>query len=601
MQARFILGPAGSGKTFRCLGEIRDALAADPDGPTLLLIAPKQTTYQLERQLLADPSVMGYTRLRILSFERLAFFIFEQLQKPIPRMLDEEGRIMVLRGLLTKKRDELKLFRASARLTGFAQHLSMALRELQRQQLTPESLQELAEKARAAEGLRLKLQDLSTLLGDYQAWLQAHGLQDSARLLDFATTTWRARHPPLTFGGLWVDGFTELSPQELDFLAEITTMAAGAAITFCLDQVPTERVSWLSNWAVVRQMYHQCHDRLASLPNCRINTELLPRNINESRFAHNPVLRYLEAHWAAPKPFIEPRKNQSLLNATLRVAACANPEMEAILAAREILRFVRSGGRYREVTLLARRLEGYHTPLVNIFTRYEIPFFLDRRESVSRHPLAQLTRNALRTVAYSWAHDDWFAALKTGLVSAADADIDQVENEALARGWQGTMWLKPLAIIDQPDLTEWVEDLRLKIVPPFKNLAMRMAQQNSQPNGTRLAAAMREFWQALKVDEILDKWSAEETDPRPIHLTVWEQMHTWLDNVELAFPTETLPLREWLPILEAGLAGVTRGGLSSPPDPAIIFSVQPSRETTISHPLVIYDELREISTPPQGD
>jgi len=38
----------------RCLGEIRDALAADPDGPTLLLIAPKQTTYQLERQLLTD-------------------------------------------------------------------------------------------------------------------------------------------------------------------------------------------------------------------------------------------------------------------------------------------------------------------------------------------------------------------------------------------------------------------------------------------------------------------------------------------------------------------------------------------------------------------
>jgi len=79
---------------------------------------------------------MGYTRLRILSFERLAFFIFEQLQKPIPRMLDDEGRIMVLRGLLAKKRDDLELFRASARLTGFAQHLSMALRELQRQQLT---------------------------------------------------------------------------------------------------------------------------------------------------------------------------------------------------------------------------------------------------------------------------------------------------------------------------------------------------------------------------------------------------------------------------------------------------------------------------------
>src|SRR5260221_9247509 len=127
--------------------------------------------------------------------------------------------------------------------------------------------------------------------------------------------------------------------------------------------------------------------------------------------------------------------------------------MEATLAAREILRFVRSGGRYREVTVLTRRLEGYHTPLVNIFTRYEIPFFLDRRESVSHHPLAELTRSALRTAAYSWAHDDWFAALKTGLVPAANWDIDRLENEALARCWKGNICLQPLSSLGQSGLT----------------------------------------------------------------------------------------------------------------------------------------------------
>ena len=77
VQVRFLLGPAGSGKTFRCLTEARQALAASPEGAPLLLLAPKQTTYQLERQLLAYPSLSGYARLHILSFERLAHFIFE--------------------------------------------------------------------------------------------------------------------------------------------------------------------------------------------------------------------------------------------------------------------------------------------------------------------------------------------------------------------------------------------------------------------------------------------------------------------------------------------------------------------------------------------
>jgi ATP-dependent helicase/nuclease subunit B len=55
VQARFLIGPAGSGKTFRCLAEIRAALARSPDGPPLVLLAPKQATFQLERQLLAGP------------------------------------------------------------------------------------------------------------------------------------------------------------------------------------------------------------------------------------------------------------------------------------------------------------------------------------------------------------------------------------------------------------------------------------------------------------------------------------------------------------------------------------------------------------------
>ncbi|HWH70248.1 MAG TPA: hypothetical protein VNT26_12750, partial [Candidatus Sulfotelmatobacter sp.] len=171
MHIRFLLGPAGSGKTFRCLTEVRHALSASPEGLPLLLVAPKQTTYQLERQFLAYPSIPGYTRLHILSFERLAHFIFGQLGKPAPAMLEEEGRLMVLRGLLSKKREDLKLFRASARLTGFAHQLSLVLRELQRQELNPQSLQELADQIQDNESLAYKLQDLATLLQDYLHWL----------------------------------------------------------------------------------------------------------------------------------------------------------------------------------------------------------------------------------------------------------------------------------------------------------------------------------------------------------------------------------------------------------------------------------------------
>ena len=116
MQTRFLLGPAGSGKTFHCLDEIRRALRENPDGPPLILLAPKQATFQLERQLLAGAEISGFTHLHIFSFDRLARFIFEKLNVVPPPLLAEEGRVMILRALLRQHTADLKRFDKSCLL-----------------------------------------------------------------------------------------------------------------------------------------------------------------------------------------------------------------------------------------------------------------------------------------------------------------------------------------------------------------------------------------------------------------------------------------------------------------------------------------------------
>src|SRR5271169_5199653 len=165
VHARFLLGPAGAGKTFRCLAEIRQSLLAEPDGPALILLAPKQATFQLERQLLAEANLQGYTRLQILSFERLTKFVLAFAGRPEPPFLSEDGRAMVLHALLARRRKELQIFHASAGLPGFARQLSLELRTLQQTQISPDLLRQLAAQADLSESLRRKLHDLSVLLG----------------------------------------------------------------------------------------------------------------------------------------------------------------------------------------------------------------------------------------------------------------------------------------------------------------------------------------------------------------------------------------------------------------------------------------------------
>lgn len=599
VQIRFLPGSAGSGKTFRCLSEIRDALKASPDGPPLILLAPKQATFQLERQLLADDSLCGYTRLRILSFERLARFVFEQCQQAPPRMLDEEGRLMVLRALLAKKRDQLKLFHASARLTGFARQLSLALRELQSHQFTPEKLRELASHAHDSGGLSLKLHDLALLLESYLQWLHEHDLLDADSLLATAAEVLKTRDARretrnyAAIEGLWLDGFAELSPQELDLLTALVPYCEQVTLAFCID-AEAKVDSWLSHWSLVQKTLAECRKQLAAIPGANITEKPIFRTPEKSRFV-SPLLAELESSWSNNEFTFHASRFPS---SPLRLVTCANPDAEAILAAREILKFVRTPcadgnrNRFRDAAVLVRDLELYHEPLQRVFSRYGIPFFLDRRESVSHHPLAELTRSALRTVVYQWPQDDWFAVLKTGLVPAPELEIDRLENEALARGWKGAVWQEPIQIEDDPELSERLEVLRKKIISPFQEFASQLAASQNRPTGPQLAAALRALWNELDVEAQLEKWAEDApvavfNAPVAVHSTVWEQMNAWLENVSLAFDEEPLSLREWMPVLEAGLANLTVGVIPPALDQVLIGAIDRSRNPELKLGLVL--------------
>jgi ATP-dependent helicase/nuclease subunit B len=586
VQARFLLGPAGSGKTFRCLEEIRAALRKSPDGTPLILLAPKQATFQLERQLLAAGGISGYTRLQIFSFDRLARFIFEKLGIAPPELLSAEGRLMVLRALLQRHADELKLFCGSARRAGFAQELGAQLAEFQQHYFTPAKLRSLAQNRKVRAELRDKLDDLALLLENYTRWLAEHELQDANCLLDAATEAlhgqFKTQNSKLKIERLWLDGFAEMTPQELDLLAAILPFCEKTTLAFCLENKVAAESSWLSIWSSVGKTLQRCRQRIKNLPGCEIEAEFLERNPTRSRFSKNSELASLEEHWSQPT-----QSSKLKTHNCIRIAACANPEAEAVFAAREILKLVRDGNRFRDCAVLVRSLGNYHQPLALVFRRYGIPFFLDRRESVAHHPLAELTRSALRTVAFDWQHDDWFAALKAGFAPVDEAEIDRLENTALEFGWRGKKWREPL-----PD--EFSEQIRKKILPPIENFRTQLARQQFQPNGAQLADALRELWGKLRVENTLEKWSSSESDNLSLvtrhsllHSTVWEQMNAWLGNLALAFPREPLPLRDWLQILEAGLASLTVGVIPPVLDEVLIGAIDRARNPDLKFTLVL--------------
>jgi len=600
MKVRFLLGPAGSGKTFTCLSEIRRQLIQDPGGPPLILLAPKQATFQLERQLLDDEELVGYTRLQILSFDRLARYILDELSVEPNEFLSEEGRLMVLRALLAREQDNLAMYRASANMPGFAAQLSQLLRELQRSRMSPKRVAELAGEESFPERLRAKLTDLAHIAAAYYEWLKQRDLDDADRVLEIAGEELRRLEipsridlnnpPPVHLAGLWLDGFAEMTPQEIELLATVLPFCEEATLAFCLPALPDPDDSGFSLWNVTGASFRQCRQRIDQLPGQEITVELIERDPMKSRFTA-PAIAALEAQWERRSDI-----EHSGDPAAIRMVSCFDRETEAVYAAREIRRHAREGGRFRDVTVLVRDLEDYAHVVRRVFTRYGIPFFLDQRESAAHHPIAELTRFALRTVAWNWQIEDWFGLLKTGLCGVNDSRIDFLENLALAFGWDARVWRTSPDVSKVNGLDEVWDELRSHAVLPMLQLAEMTGEDL---NGATLAFAIRQMWEAFNVADQLESWSQQRWpgtesrvyfhEPAVVHRTVWEQMNQWLESFELAFGDDThmLPLRDWLPIVEVGLGNLSVGVIPPSIDQVLVGAIDRTRNPELEMAFVL--------------
>ncbi len=568
VQITFLLGPAGSGKTFRCLSEIRDELERNPEGKPLIFLAPKQATFQLERQLLEGPGLRGYSRLQILSFERLARFVLREAGQAMPKFISDQGRIMVLRALLNRLEPQLEIFRGAARRHGFPEELSRQIREFSNHGLTPSALRQLAQQIHGRNGLPEKLRDFALIFEHFRDWLQSRGLQDSDALLGAAAGLLNEKKP-VSIAGLWVDGFAQLTPEERKLMTALAGVCDRATLAFCIEQDQEVR-SPISPWCLVSQTVAKCKTEMEARHRQPVSVKLLQRGEGPSRFEGSRPLRYLEARWGR----LEAVENAVPCNGSVAVNECSDPEAEAACAAREIVRFVRGGGRWREAAVLVRDFNNdYPHVLRRVFRRYGIPFFLDHRENVAYHPLAELTRGALRTIAFDWEQRDWFTVLKSGLLDLPTEELDQMENAALAHGWRGPAWREGLKAPKDEELEAVMNQRRQEIMPPFLTLAQVL---QNRPDGTALAEALRTFWNALRVQERLEGWSKESAES-VLHATVWEQMNAWLEDLTLAFGGQPLQLRQWLPILEAGLSTLTVGVIPPVLDEVLIGAVDRSR------------------------
>lgn len=604
---RFILGRAGSGKTFHCLEEIRRRLRENPvEGPRLVFLVPEQASQQMERALLigGGAAIEASHRAEVLSFQRLALRILESGGGSTPPALSEAARIMVFRHLLDEHAGRLRYFKRPDRFTGVAAKLCATVAELLQEGIPPESLGgSPSSNETATPAWVAKLADVSLMYASYLRFLE-RGLSDSSCHLSAA----RAALPGcdwLNGVEVWVDGFASMGGEELRTLLELAKKSIRMEITALVDPAMSKPRSDLAGIPDLFSKTRRTLDELEvefSRAGLAVEAPLRLDAATLPRFRGQPAIGRLERNWGATA------SDRDEAPMRLELVELPSRRVEADYAVSRIWHWAAQDGlRFRDMAIIARDLEPYHELIAAALASRDIPFFMDRRRPATNHPLVELIRAGVAVAVEDFSLESVRSLLKGGLFPVEDDAADELENFILAHGlagsavWSGEDWtfrrrdeitsakaeLRPFEI----EQLRRVNDTRRAVYQALSEWR-RIASAGRPRNGPEWIQTLTDWLKAIGAAERLGEWNQRATqegrfDEAEENRQVWSEVFSLFDDLALAFADTSLTLDAFAGVLEAGLAGLTLGLVPPTLDQLLVGAIERSRHPDIKAAVVI--------------
>lgn len=419
---KLILGRAGSGKTTAVL---RRLVSAGKERPQVLMV-PEQQSHEAERALCqaGGPEVSLYAE--VLSFSRLSNRIFQAAGGLGEEELDEGGRLLLMYRAVQSLSSQLKVYARPSKRPAFLQSLLSTVDELKGARVSPEKLMEAGGDNTGPEGD--KLFDLGLIFGEYQALTSHSALDPRDRLTRVGE---KLLSCPWAKGkDLWLDGFTDFTPQQRLVLERLMAQGENMTLTLTCDHLEEDE----GGTGIFSPARKTARQMLALAQKLGIPCEVEHLVIQDT--GKNPALMHLEQNLFAQFP------DQPVPSGgAVELFRGNTPRGEVEWAAGRILQFVREEGfRFRDIGVTARDYGAYRDLIESIFPRYGVPVFSSAMTDILEKPVLALVTAALETAAGEYRYEDVFRYLKTGLTDLSEEDRDLLENYVLKWDIRGSRW-----------------------------------------------------------------------------------------------------------------------------------------------------------------
>lgn len=554
MSLQFVLGNSGSGKSTYIYKKIIKEAAENPF-KNYLVIVPEQFTMRTQ-QLLVNLSPNGVImNIDVLSFKRLAYRIFDELGIKDINILEETGKNLVLRKVALEQEANLGVMRSNMNKIGYISEVKSLLSEFVQYNISPDTLESYIDRDDFSEALKAKLSDVLVMYRGFESFMRDRYIT-AEEILNVLSDI-AAKSKILNNCELIFDEFTGFTPIQNSLLKTLLTLSDKTYVTLTIDANEA-----LSDSAGMHELFDMPKKTIKSLmkiaenSSVEIATPIILNNNGNCRFSDVKDILFMEQNLFRKKcgQFDGQCEN-------IGMACLKNPKEEMIYTARKINDLVRKQGyRYKDIAIVSGDVDGYSNFAREVFSMYEIPYFVDTTKDILFHPFIEFIRAALEVIHRDFSIESVFRFLRCGFCDIDAKDIDYLENYVLALGLRGkNNWSKKFLRTPRgPMLCDLLvlDELREKIYGILEPLVLTFSDKESTVSDNIIS--LYNMVTSLNVEEKLWKKEAfylEAGDQvkSKEYGQIYANVMSILDKYVSILGQEKMSTKEFIDILDAGL------------------------------------------------
>lgn len=427
MSLQFIIGSSGAGKSHYAYTTLIRESMQHPE-TTYYVVVPEQFTMQTQKTLVEMHPGKGILNIDILSFERLAYRVFEEVGGDNRRLLEETGKSMVLQKLVQMHRKDLPYLGNQMKKPGYLNEVKSLVSEFMQYDVQEQELDDMLKKAEDRKILHMKLSDVGVLYQAFRTYLEGHYMT-SEEVMDVLMKVLPLSEK-MKNSVLLLDGFTGFTPIQNKVLQELLVICRKVYVTVTLDT--KENVFVLGKPHHLFYMSRKMICTLSELTK-EIDEPIFITPGKYSRFSKAPALGFLEKNVFRYRKAAYDKHQEEI-----RIFSAKSALRELEEAARRMKRLVREKGyKYGEIAVITGNLEEYGAVARQVFEASEIPYFLDEKHTVLMNPFVEYVRAALEMVIQGFSYESVFRYLRCGMSDITREETDRLENYVIALGIHG--------------------------------------------------------------------------------------------------------------------------------------------------------------------